>query len=90
MLQYFAIFGVVLLCFVYLGVFGVCVCVNEEHHGIIYSHQMVLTRDFEIIYLKEGNVLTTHSTHFFTVKMVKYHTYSQRKPAAATWATLSD
>ena len=39
--------------------------------------------------------LTTHSTHFIlrlygVGYMVKDHSNSERKPAAATWATLSD
>ena len=46
---------------------------------------------------KEMFYLTTHSTHFIygymasDIIMLKYHTDSERgKPAAATWATLSD
>ena len=45
---------------------------------------------------KEMFYLTTHSTHFFILRlygighMVKDHSDSERKPAAATWATLSD
>ena len=44
---------------------------------------------------KEMFYLTTHSTHFIyglygVGHMVKYHLYSERKPAAATWATVSD
>ena len=47
--------------------------------------------------MKEGRkemYLTTHSTHFILQlygvgHMVKYHSDSERKPAA-TWATLSD
>ena len=45
---------------------------------------------------KEGNVyLMTHSTHFilwlYGIRhMVKDHSDSERKPAAAIWATLSD
>ena len=45
---------------------------------------------------KEMFYLTTHSTHFIYgymashIIMVKYHSDSvERKPAAATWATLS-
>ena len=39
--------------------------------------------------------LTTHSTHFILRlygigHMIKDHADSERKPAAATWATLSD
>ena len=44
---------------------------------------------------KEMFYLTTHSTHFilqlYGVRhMLKYHTDSEMKPAATTWATLSD
>ena len=43
---------------------------------------------------KEMFYLTTHSTHFIygymASDMVKDHSNSDRKPAAATWATLSD
>ena len=44
---------------------------------------------------KEIFYLTTHSTHFilrlYGVRhLVKDHSDSERKPAAATWATLSD
>ena len=44
---------------------------------------------------REMFYLTTHSTHFYlrlygVGHMVKYHSDSERKPAAATWATLSD
>ena len=40
---------------------------------------------------KEMFYLTTHSTHFIYGYMVKDHSDSERgKPAAATWATLSD
>ena len=47
---------------------------------------------------KEGRkkmfYLMTHSTHFIygyiTLHMVKDHSDSERKPAAATWATLFD
>ena len=41
-----------------------------------------------------GVYLTTHSTHLVTVtwrrNTVKGHSHSESKPAAATWATLSD
>ena len=43
---------------------------------------------------KEMFYLTTHSTHYIygymASDMVKDHSDSERKPAAATWATLSD
>ena len=45
---------------------------------------------------KEGNVLfndaliTVYLPLYDVGHMVKYHSDSQRKPAAATWATLSD
>ena len=44
---------------------------------------------------KEMFYLTTHSRLFIygymaSDIMVKYHSNSERKPAAATWATLSD
>ena len=39
---------------------------------------------------KEMFYLMMHSTHFIYGYMVKYHSDSERKPAAATWATLSD
>ena len=32
----------------------------------------------------------THSTHFIYGYMAKYHSYSEMKPAVATWATLSN
>ena len=45
---------------------------------------------------KEGNVLLNDALNTFYLRlygvrhMVKYHSDSERKPAAATWATLSD
>ena len=45
---------------------------------------------------KEGNVLFNDTLNTFYLwlygvgHMVKYHSDSERKPAAATWATLSD
>ena len=45
---------------------------------------------------KEGNVLFNDALNTFYLRlydvghMVKYHSDSKRKPAAATWATLSD
>ena len=45
---------------------------------------------------KEGNVLVNDALNTFYLRlygvghMVKYHSDSERKPAAATWATLSD
>ena len=46
---------------------------------------------------EEGNVLFNDAVNTFFIlrlygvrHMVKYHTDSKRKPAAATWATLSD
>ena len=45
---------------------------------------------------KEGNVLFNDALNTFYLRlygvghMVKYHTDCERKPAAATWATLSD
>ena len=45
---------------------------------------------------KEGNVLFNDALNTFYLRlygvrhMVKYHSDSERKPAAATWATLSD
>ena len=45
---------------------------------------------------KEGNVLFNDALNTFYLQlygvghMVKYHSDSERKPAAATWATLSD
>ena len=44
----------------------------------------------------EGNVLFNNALNTFYLRlygiihMVKYHTESERKPAAATWATLYD
>ena len=38
----------------------------------------------------EGNVLFNDTLNTFYLHMVKYHSDSKRKPAAATWATLSD
>ena len=45
---------------------------------------------------KEGNVLFNDTLNTFYLQlygvghMVKYHTDSERKPTAATWATLSN
>ena len=45
---------------------------------------------------KEGNVLFNDALNTFYLRlygvghMVKYHSDSERKPAAATWVTLSD
>ena len=45
---------------------------------------------------KEGNILFNDALNTFYLRlygvghMVKYHSDSERKPAAATWATLSD
>ena len=45
---------------------------------------------------KEGNVLFNDALNTFYLwlygvrHMVKYHSDSERKPAATTWATLSD
>ena len=45
---------------------------------------------------KEGNVLFNDALNIFYLwlygigHMVKYHSDSERKPSAATWATLSD
>ena len=45
---------------------------------------------------KEGNVLFNDALNTFYLRlygvghMVKYHSDSERKPAATTWATLSD
>ena len=45
---------------------------------------------------KKGNVLFNDALNTFYLRlygvghMVKYHSDSERKPAAATWATLSD
>ena len=41
---------------------------------------------------KEENVLFNDAlnTVYLLLYVVKDHTYSERKPAAATWATLSD
>ena len=45
---------------------------------------------------KEGNVLFNDALNTFYLRlygvghMVKYHSDSERKPAAATWAILSD
>ena len=45
---------------------------------------------------EEGNVLFNDTLNTFYLRlygvghMVKYHSDSERKPAAATWATLSD
>ena len=42
---------------------------------------------------KEGNVLFNDALYlrlYGVGHMVKYHSDSERKPAAATWATLSD
>ena len=45
---------------------------------------------------KKGNVLFNDAINTFYLRlygvdhMVKYHSDSERKPAAATWATLSD
>ena len=45
---------------------------------------------------KEGNVLVNDALNTFCLRlygvghMVKYNSDSERKPAAATWATLSD
>ena len=45
---------------------------------------------------KEGNVLFNDTLNTFYLRlygvghMVKYHLDSERKPAAATWSTLSD
>ena len=45
---------------------------------------------------KEGNVLFNDALNTFYLRLygvghiVKYHSDSERKPAAATWATLSD
>ena len=45
---------------------------------------------------KEGNVLFNDTLNTFYLRlygvghMVKYHSDGERKPAAATWATLSD
>ena len=46
--------------------------------------------------MKEGNVLFNDALNTFYLRlygvrhMVKYHTDSERKPTAATWATVSD
>ena len=48
------------------------------------------------VLMKEGNVLFNDALNTFYLRlygvghMVKDHTYSERKPAAAIWATLSD
>ena len=45
---------------------------------------------------KEGNVLFNDALNTFYLRLygightVKYHSDSERKPAAATWTTLSD
>ena len=41
--------------------------------------------------MKEGNVLSNDALNtFLNSYMASDHIYSERKPAAATWATLSD
>ena len=62
------------------------------------AHELLTCQinNFSIIILKEGNVLFNDALNTFYIRlygvrhMVKYHTDSERKPAAATWATLSD
>ena len=58
-------------------------------YGIVQKLSQTITR-------KEGNVLFNDALNTFYLRLygvrhiVKYHPDSERKPAAATWATLSD
>ena len=55
-----------------------------------------LTSERIILVVKEGNILFNDALNTFYLwlygvrLMVKDHSDSERKPAAATWATLSD
>ena len=55
-----------------------------------------LTSERIILVVKEGNILFNDALNTFYLRlygvrrMVKDHSDSERKPAAATWATLSD
>ena len=61
----------------------------------IDNNETVLTAVHKLI-RKEGNVLFNDAPNTFYLRlygvghMVKDHSYNERKPAAATWATLSD
>ena len=67
---------------------------NPSHHERMLYHRA--TSRSLIISNSEGNVLFNDALNTFylllydVAHMVKDHSDSERKPAAATWATLSD
>ena len=67
------------------------------HHSFFHPYAYLPTQIFtSICLIKEGNILfndalTTFYLWLYGVgHMVKDHSDSERKPAASTWATLSD